>query len=173
MGGETEVELPGFASGTDQAKFVAKTRAFLRQHLDHVVVHKLRTNQSLTADDLAELERMLRESGLGGPEDLRRAAEDSHGLGLFVRSLVGMDRAAAKDAMAGFLAQRTLAANQIEFVNLIVDHLTEHGAVEAERLYGSPFTDLTPKGPDGLFSEEELEDLLGALEAVRASAMAA
>jgi type I site-specific restriction endonuclease len=36
-----------------------------------------------------------------------------------------------------------LSVNQIEFVNLIVNHLTEHGAMEAAMLYESPFTDLT------------------------------
>jgi hypothetical protein len=39
---------------------------------------------------------------------------------LFVRSLVGLDRQAAKDALAGFLSGKALSANQIEFVGLIV-----------------------------------------------------
>jgi type I restriction enzyme R subunit len=173
MGGETEVELPGFLAGADYAKFLAKARAFLRQHLDHVAVHKLRTNKPLTLSDLAELERMLGESGLGEPDELRRAAEDSRGLGLFVRSLVGMDRGAAKEAMAGFLAGRSLGANQIEFINLIVDHLTEHGIMEPGRLYESPFTDLTPRGPDALFTPSELDELMLSLEAVRTTAVAA
>ena len=173
IGGETEVELGPSAAGTDYAKFLAKARTFLRQHLDHVAIHKLRSNKPLTASDLAELERMLGESGPGEPDDLRRAEEESQGLGLFVRSLVGMDRGAAKEAMASFLADKCLAANQIEFINLIVTHLTEHGAVEPERLYESPFTDLTPKGPDGLFSAADLNELMRVLEGVRASAMAA
>ncbi|TMC00331.1 MAG: DUF4145 domain-containing protein [Chloroflexi bacterium] len=173
MGGETGFTLPGFAVGTDQAKFVAKARAFLRQRLDHVVIAKLRRNMPLTASDLAELERLLGESGAGGPDDVRRAAAGAHGLGLFVRSLVGMDRGAAKDALAGFIRGKTLTANQLEFVNLIVDHLTEHGAMEPARLYESPFTDLTPRGPDGLFKSVELDELMRALEAVRATAVAA
>jgi len=41
---------------------------------------------------LAELERMLVESGIGRPEDVEKAKAESHGLGLFVRSLVGLDR---------------------------------------------------------------------------------
>ena len=46
-----------------------------------------------------------------------RASEgNSEGLGLFVRSLVGLDREAAKGALGGFLAGKTLSANQIEFV---------------------------------------------------------
>jgi len=173
MGGETGFTLPGFAVGTDQAKFVTKARAFLRQRLDHVVIAKLRRNKPLTASDLAELERLLGESGAGGPDDVRRAATGAHGLGLFVRSLVGMDRGAAKDALAGFIRGKTLTANQLEFVNLIVDHLTEHGAMEPARLYESPFTDLTPRGPDGLFKSVELDELMRALEAVRATAVAA
>ena len=82
IGSETEVELGSFAAGTDYEKFLAK-RAFLRQHLDHVAIHTLRSNKALTASDLAELERMLGERGLGEPDDLRRAVEESQGLGLF------------------------------------------------------------------------------------------
>lgn len=173
MGGEITVTLSGFAVGTDQAKFIAKARAFLRQHLDHVAVAKLRTNRPLTSSDLSELERLLGESGAGEPEDIRRAAEDAEGLGLFVRSLVGMDRAAAKEALASFTNGRTLTANQLEFVNLIVDHLTEHGSVDAARLYESPFTDLAPHGPDRLFGTTDLDELLQTLHAVRATAVAA
>lgn len=173
LGSETELTLPGFSVGTDQAKFMAKARAFLRQHLDHVAVAKLRRNRPLTASDLAELERLLGESGVGEPEDIRRAAEDAQGLGLLVRSLVGMDRAAAKEALARFTNGKTLTANQLEFVNLIVDHLTEHGVVEAARLYESPFTDLTPHGPDGLFKATEMDELFRTLQSVRATAVAA
>ena len=110
---------------------------------------------------------------IGGAEDIQRAAEEAHGLGLLVRSLVGLDRQAAKEALAGFLAGKALAANQIEFVNLIVDHLTEHGVMEAAMLYESPFTDLTPRGPDELFSSAQVDELMRILDAVRGMAVAA
>jgi type I restriction enzyme R subunit len=173
IGGETDVVLPGLSDGTDYTRFRAKARVFLRAHQDHLTISKLRMNKPLTASDLAELERMLVESDLGSPDEVRRAAAESHGLGLFVRSLVGMDRSAAKEAMASFLAGKSLSANQIEFVNLIIDHLTEHGVVTPDRLYESPFTDLTPRGPEALFSTGELDELLRTLASVREKALAA
>ena len=38
---------------------------------------------------------MLAQNGIGGTDEIQHAAEESHGLGLFVRSLVGFDREAA------------------------------------------------------------------------------
>jgi type I site-specific restriction endonuclease len=67
----------------------AKTRAFLSEHQDNPVIYKLRMNIALTSSDLEELEKILSESGVGRKEDIVRAKAVSHGLGLFVRSLVG------------------------------------------------------------------------------------
>jgi type I restriction enzyme R subunit len=172
MGPETAVVLPGIGSGTDFERFRAKAQAYLRAHLDHIAIQKLRRNRALTSGDLAELERMLAESGVGSAEDIARAKAESHGLGLFVRSLVGLDREAAKEALATFQSGKTLSANQIDFVNLIIDHLTEHGVMEAKRLYESPFTDVTPHGPEGLFNGSTVDELIAALDSVKKNAAA-
>jgi type I restriction enzyme, R subunit len=57
--------------------------------------------------------------------DCARAAEESHGLGLFVRSLVGLDRAAATEAFSAFLADTTYTPAQIDFV-LTIDEVRAH-----------------------------------------------
>jgi len=90
---------------------------------------------------------------------------------LFVRSLVGLDREAAKQAFTSFISGKTLNANQIEFVNLIVDHLTEHGVMDAGLLYESPFTDIISQGPDGLFAAAQVDELVTLLADVRARAV--
>ncbi|MEG4409326.1 type I restriction-modification enzyme R subunit C-terminal domain-containing protein [Microcoleus sp. MON2_D5] len=163
MGDEIIVELPGFTALDNFEKFRAKARAFLRSHQDHVVIFKLRTNKQLTPSDLSELEKILLENKLGVEEDIDRAKEEAHGLGLFVRSLVGLDREVAKQELAKFISGKNLNSNQIEFVNMIVDYLTAHGAMDAAILYESPFTDITPQGPDGLFTSTQVDELFGCI----------
>jgi type I restriction enzyme R subunit len=172
LGTETAVELPSFTAPDAFERFRAKARVFLRQHENHVAIYKLRMNKPLTKSDLEELERMLRAAGIGDAEALEKARAESHGLGLFIRSLVGLDRRAAKDAFGAFLSGRAFTASQIEFVDLMVNHLTDNGVMSAELLYESPFTDFAPTGPDGLFSAEEIEALLSVLEGVRTTAIA-
>ena len=153
--------------GTDFERFRAKARAFLRAHQDRLALQKLRRNQALTATDLEELERLLLEAG-GSWADIAKAREESAGLGAFVRSLVGLDRAAAKALFNEFLSTGTATANQIEFLNLLIDHLTEQGVMDAARLYESPFTDLSPAGPEALFSNAQVDRIVAVLDDVRA-----
>ena len=172
-GEEAEIDLLDYTPGTNFEQFRIKARAFLRAHEDHIAIHRLRTNKPLTAADLAELELMLASNGVGDAAAVQKAAEDSQGLGLFVRSLVGLDRGAAKEAFADFLAGKSFGANQIHFIDMIINHLTEHGIMGAALLYESPFTDLSPHGPDGLFTSDEVDALVAVLDHVRSAAVAA
>ncbi len=169
-GDDTHIALPGFAVGTDETKFRAKVRAFLLQHLEHPAVAKLRGNQPLTAADVTDLEALLMSGQIGSDEDIHRAAANAHGLGMLVRGLVGMDRAAAKQALGRFASDKALTANQLEFVNLIVDHLAEHGLIEPATLYESPFTDVAPSGPEGLFGPNEMDELIRRLRTLTTQA---
>lgn len=172
LGEITESPYVGASGQVDMDRFRAKVRDFLSGHQDHIALHKLRRNLPLTQYDLSELERILFEAEDLDQEALRRSIDEARGLGPFIRSLVGLDRPAAKEALSGFIQDNNLSAVQIEFINMIVEHLTRHGIMDASQLYEPPFTDLTPTGPDVIFPTERLRELTIVLEDVRARASA-
>ena len=166
LGESTTVVLPGIATGMNLAKFKDKARQFLRAHESHLSLQRLRRNQPLTPSDLDELGKMLVEAG-GSTEVIQQAAEQSHGLGIFIRSLVGLERETAKQAFSQFVVGTTATASQLEFIDLIVEYLTENGVMEPERLYESPFTDINPQGPEAVFSIARVNEMVGLMEEIR------
>jgi type I restriction enzyme, R subunit len=171
IGDGVELVLPQIGEA-DFARFKQKARHFLKAHEDHIVLHKLRQGRPLTATDLNELEKMLLDAGVGEAGDIERARETSQGFGRFVRSLVGLDRAAVSEAFGEFLSAGTASAAQIEFINLIVEHLTDQGIMDPALLYEPPFTDIAPTGPDQVFDEERVTRLFARIRAINDSAVA-
>ncbi|HSM27683.1 MAG TPA: type I restriction-modification enzyme R subunit C-terminal domain-containing protein [Thioalkalivibrio sp.] len=139
-------------------QYEKKVNDYLRHHLNHVVIHRLRTNQPLTELDLKGLETALVEIGAEDGETLLSdllARSEAPSLAHFVRSLVGLDRTAAQAAFSQFLNDRSLAPQQIRFVEMVIDQLTARGVMGASALYDPPFTNLHAGGPDELFAGRE------------------
>ena len=164
-----EVEVGGIGGANEFALFRQKARAFLREHEDMPAVYKLRMNIQLTNEDIEVLESTMME--LGDGEVVQQAADEADGLGLFARSLVGLDPEAATKALSEFTAGSTMTANQITFAKLVVERLVEHGIAEPKNFYDPPFTDVAPQGPQGLFSDAELKRLREVLAGVKNSAV--
>lgn len=171
LGEGAEIELPEIANGLDMVKFRDKARAFLKAHQDHIALQRLRRGQQLTATDLSELERMLEQAG-GTKAQIQKAAETAHGIGLFIRSLVGLEREAVVAAFSRFISDSHTTPDQIEFIDLIIQELTENGVMESDRLYQSPFIDLNTQGPDGVFPSAIVDQLFMALSEMNQKATA-
>ncbi|WP_346012930.1 DEAD/DEAH box helicase family protein [Methylobacterium ajmalii] len=156
----------------DFVRFKAKARAFLKKHEDHIALSRLRHGRALTPTDLVELEKMLVDAGIGDAEAIAHARNASAGFGRFVRSLVGLDRQAVNEAFAEFLGSGTATGEQIEFVGLVVDHLTAQGVMEPGLLYESPFTDVAPQGPEQVFDDTQTTRLFEVIDKLNRSAVA-
>ena len=167
IGEDVDVQFRELARADDFEKFRRKTRTFLAEHHADAATDKIRRNERITADDVAELQRILIESGVGSKAELDRARAEAGSIGLSIRRLVGLDRSAAKGLFAAFLDDKRYNANQIEFVNLVIDELTENGVIEPRRFYESPFTDVSPQGPDALFESGDVDRLLEDVAEVR------
>jgi len=164
MGEDVTVDLLGITAEVEFEKFRRKAQAFLDAHRDNPAVMKLHKNEPITAGDIAELEVVLIDAGVATPDDLDRAATQAGHLGAFIRSLVGLDRNAAKTAFADFLDEQRYNADQITFVNLLIDELTATGIVAARRFYEAPYVDLAPEGPELLFGTEDLDRIFDTVD---------
>jgi type I restriction enzyme R subunit len=171
LGDVAALDLRGVSLGTDKGRFEAKVRTYLRSHEDHLAVQKLRRNRQITATDLSELEQVFLESAFGTEAEVERAKTEHGGLGLFVRSLTGLDREAATAAFDHFQSGKTLSASQLDFLQLLIDFLARNGTVEAAHLYDSPFTSHAPGGPEDLFPETDVDEVVTVLRNVRATAI--
>ena len=158
-------------------QYEKKVKDFLRNHHDHIVIHRLRNNQPLTTTDLQGLETTLAEIGEEDGQMLFAgllARSEAPSLAHFVRSLVGMDRAAAQEAFSGFLSHRSLTPPQIRFIEMVIDQLVARGVMEASALYEPPFSNLHAGGPDELFvgQEDVIEGIFDRLKAVHSKLIA-
>jgi len=152
------------------SEFRKKAHDLLQKHLDTVSILKLRTNTPINAVDIAELQKILLESGVGRTIDFERAEQESGDFGTFIRSLVGLDHATAKDVFGGFLAKANYTVDQINFINLVVNDLAQNGVITVERFYDAPYTAISAVGPQALFSSDQIQEIDDLLESVRRNA---
>lgn len=139
---------------------------FVRQHKHHITIHKLHTNQTITDFDLQALEEILFDGGERGTKEDFVINYGEQPLGKFIRSIVGLDIKAAKEAFSVFLDRGNLTADQLQFINTIIHHLVEEGYVEKRRLAESPYKEINSGGIMKIFPRKDAIQLVGILDAV-------
>lgn len=92
------------------------------------------------------------------------------GFGGFLLPLIGLDRRAVAELFSAFLGDAAASAQQIEFVDMVIDHLTVNGSRPPGLLYESPFTDIAPSGPEQVFTLSRAQKLVSIINEVKASA---
>ena len=175
LGESTEIKLPGTGGSVDSSEFAQfrkKAQHFLTENLANDIVAKIRSGEPISASDMAELQRVLVAAGIGDTDTFAQASERAGSFGLFVRSLVGLDRAAAKRAFARFLDDKRYSRNQLTFINLVIDYLAEHGTIDAARIYDSPFTSVAPEGPEAIFVKTDIDEFFEIVRQLHDAAVA-
>jgi type I restriction enzyme R subunit len=167
IGEGKEVVLKDFSTGINLAQYKKKVEAYIRANESHVAIAKLKHNKPLTPTDLRELERFVYESE---PVESRTRFEQCYGsdkpLTLFIRSLVGLDRNAAKEAFGQFLDESRYSSRQIRFVEMVIDRLTRSGVMDPGQLYEPPFTSLHHEGLEGTFGDGDADAIVDVLAEV-------
>ena len=86
-------------------------------------------------------------------------------LALLVRQIVGLG---ANAAFSEFLADGKYSADQIQFINLVIDHLVHNGMMNPKLLFEPPFTDFHDLGVAGVL-EDDAEKIIGVIEQINSN----
>ena len=126
---------------TDLQNYKEKIEYYIKQHEnDNPVFAKIKENKQLNMDDINVLEDVIWNQ-LGTKEDYYSEIGKKP-LGEFVREIVGLDMKAAKEAFSKYQDEREMNANQIYFVNQIIEYIVMNGLLKDKSvLQESPFTD--------------------------------
>jgi len=149
-----------------------RVESYVRQHSDHLVINKLKTNKPITETELNELERILFDGSIVGT---KQEYIDSYGdkpLGEFIRGIVGLDITAAQDAFSDFIQAGTLRADQMTFITTIITYLTKNGVIDKGMLFESPFTNIHDQGLLGVFDDAEATKVIKLIDRVNGNALA-
>ena len=130
-------EVDGEYTVNDMQSYKKKVNKYLIEHKDDLAIYKLRTNKSLTEDDIKYLEKILWED-LGTIEDYKREFGDEPLLKL-VSKIVGLDPQAANEVFSEFLSDESLNINQMEFVKLVVNYIIKNGSLDKKVINEHPF----------------------------------
>lgn len=73
--------------------------------------------------------------------ELIESGSEPLSLSSFIRQVVGLDRNAVRSAFEQYLDGSRFSANQIRFVEQVIDWLTANGSLPVAELYKPPFSD--------------------------------
>jgi type I restriction enzyme R subunit len=150
-----------------------RVESYIREHNDHLVISKLKTNKPITVTEINALEAILFDGvTLGTQQDYIDHYGDQP-LGVFIRSIVGLDVLAAQEAFAGFIQAGTLRADQMTFINNIISYLTKNGIIDKRMLFEPPFTNIHDQGLLGVFDDAAAMNVIKLIDSVNQNALAA
>jgi type I restriction enzyme R subunit len=149
-----------------------RVESYIRENKHQLTISKLVNNQPITSKELTHLEKLLFDNeDRGTKEDfIKEYGEEP--LGVFIRSLVGLDTKAAQSAFTEFIQTGNLSADQMTFIQRIISFLTVNGTIDPSMLFEPPFTDMNDQGILGVFDDGQAQRVINIIERINENAEA-
>ena len=147
-----------------------RVNQIINSQKDNLVIHKLIRNIPITSQELDELGKQLFTAGDFATREQFEETLGAKPLGLFIRSLLGLDVNAAKEAFSEFLGIGSLNSLQSNFINKLIELFVKDGVVQPGQLYENQFVDLHEGGLDGVFDEERSDRIVNIIMAINKTA---
>ena len=155
---------------TTNELYKRQVERFIREHKNHITISKLNTNQPITEQEVEELQRILFDGEDRGTYEKYKEVYGEQPLGKFIRSIVGLDIQAAQAVFSGFLQSGNLSADQMKFIDNIIQHLNRNGTIDKTLLFEPPFTDTNDQGLVGIFDDQQAVKIIGLLDGINGNA---
>lgn len=157
-------------ASSDFDDYRAKVNEYVEAHKSQPAINKLLHNEPISVDDYKELERIFTEE-LGTAEDYQMNYQDTP-FGLLIRKIAKMDRDAAYAAFSTFIAEERPNAEQIHFIEQVVDYVVENGYINnVLDLMKAPFD--RPYKFSVIFTREEQIKFVQVINSIKSNALVA
>ena len=153
--------------------YYSSVKRFIREHQDHITIRRLKNNEQISEQDIKALEDILfSEEGPIPREEYEKIYGETP-LGYLVRSMIGLNRSAAKIVFAEFMEKAPLHPEQISFLDEVIEYLVHNGVMEPRIMFEIPFIHFHDKGVVGMFGERSAEEIVDLVECVNENAKVA
>lgn len=139
---------------TSLQSYKDRVESYIRKNKDHLTIYKLRNNVPVTKEEIQTIEKIFFTESVAGTKDQFIQQYGEKPLGVFIRSITGLEQAVLNEAFADFLQVGNLRADQMTFIKTIISYLTKNGTIDKNMLYEPPFTDLNDQGISGVFDND-------------------
>ena len=158
-----------------------KFQKYLDNNKNLLSIKKLRNNIELDAEDLKELKQLLYSNEEVNLESLKTENNSeikkisnvygkNESFGIFIRSLVALDREAINKEFSEFLNTEKFNSNQIELINLIIENIVKHGAYSKNEI-PKLSNDILGKSIFNLFTDEnDLQKIVNIIDKINSNA---
>ena len=147
----------------DMKAYEKQVESVLRELFDRVpTLKKIRRGEPVNEKELETLASLvLTQNPDVSLEVLKQFYGEATPLDQILRTIIGMEADAVRERFEQFVQHHPrLTAKQTRFLSLLQNHIAKYGAIELDRLYEAPFTMVDADGIDGVFSEEEADELI-------------
>jgi type I restriction enzyme R subunit len=154
--------------GLDLIEYRRRVESVLKGHFsDSPILQEIRAGKAVNEEELDQLARLVLQVDdkanvkvLAGHDPQTRKSL----LAVF-RGLVGLDAAAVDQAFTGFVhSHPQLSSQQLRFLQMLQNYISQNGGIEITRLYEPPFTTVHAESVDGIFTDaSDVNDILAIL----------
>lgn len=152
------------------AKYREKIEAYIKQlEDDNLVIQKIKAGEKVSDEELTQLKQVLASQELEITEEkLKQVYDNKHAnFEQFIKHILGLEKleswtGTVSHAFDHYIVKHNniYTAKQIQFIQTLKTYILRTGKLNKEDLLHDPFTQLHPRGVQGLFQPSEIKEIL-------------